>query len=211
MELLLDRTGVATRPVLLPAAAELCAHGLSNVLTPPVCAVLAVALVVAHAPTVAAVCWAGVVIAVGTAVPTGYVVHLHRSGRLSDLHMNVRHERLRPLLVAATCSLAALGLLGLGGAPRLLIAVAAVQAGQVALLLFVTLRWKMSAHSAGVACLAVVCWWLFGVSALPVVGLVPAMAWARVYLARHTVGQVAAGTLAGGLPWLPILALVPVG
>lgn len=77
-----------------------------------------------------------------------------------------------------------------------------VQAVQAAVFLAVTQRWKMSVHCAAASGLARVCCWLYGTPAAPVATLVPAMAWARVALDRHTFAQTAAGTAAGCAPWL---------
>lgn len=68
---------------------------------------------------------------------------------------------------------------------------------------FITLRYKISGH-VGVVTLAaglVVTW--FGRAWLPVFLTVPLVAWARVRLGKHTVGEVIAGVVySWGLVWL---------
>ncbi len=209
MELILgkDLTG---RPLSRPSTlAESLARRVSSTLTPPLCAAAAAVAAAAQGGTAAAWGWAALFIAVGVLLPTGYVLFLFRRGHLSDLHMNVREERTRPLAGAVAASVAALGLLWAGGAGPLMILVAGVQTVQALLFLGVTLRWKISAHCAGFTGLAVVCWWLYGAGALALFALVPLVAWSRVVLRRHTLGQAAAGTAAGCALWLLALAGLP--
>ena len=209
MELILGKD-LAGRPLSrAPTLAESLARRLSSTLTPPLCAAAAAVAAAAHGGTAAAWGWAALLIAVGVLPPTGYVLFLRRSGRLSDLHMNVREERRRPLAGAVAASAAALGLLWAGGAGSLITLVAAVQTAQALLFLGVTLRWKISAHCAGCTGLAVVCWWLYGAGALALFALVPLVAWSRVFLRRHTLGQTVAGTAAGCALWLLALAGLP--
>ena len=209
MELILGKD-LAGRPLSRSASmAESLARGVSSTLTPPLCATAAAVAAAAHGGTTAAWGWATLFIAVGVLLPTGYVLSLFRRGHLSDLHMNVRDERRRPLAGAVASSAAALGLLWAGGAGPLMILVAAVQTVQALLFLGVTLRWKISAHCAGYTGLAIVCCWLFGSDALPALILVPVVAWSRVFLERHTLGQTLAGTAAGCALWLLALAGLP--
>ena len=209
MELTLGKD-LTPRPFSRSAAvAEGLARRVSGALTPPLCAAAAAFVVAAHAGTAAAWGWAALFIAVGVLLPTAYVLFLHRRGQLSDLHMNVRRERRRPLAAAVAASAAALGLLWAGGAGPLMTLVAAVQTVQALLFLGVTLRWKISAHCAGCTGLAVVCWWLYGPGSLPVLALVPVVAWSRVFLQRHTLGQTVAGAASGCVLWLLALAGLP--
>lgn len=62
----------------------------------------------------------------------------------------------------------------------------------------VTLWWKISFHASYVTLFSVIFIYVYGIAALPVLVLVPAVAWARVVMNRHTVAQVAAGTLVTG-------------
>ena len=209
MELTLGKA-LTGRPFSRSASrTERLARRVSGALTPPMCAAAAAAAVAAHAGTAAAWGWASLLIAVGVLLPTGYTLYLHRSGQLSDLHMNVRRERRRPLAASAASAAAALGLLWAGGAGPLPTLVAAVWTAQSLLFFGVTLRWKISAHCAGCAGLAVLCGWLYGSGALGLLALVPLVAWSRVFLRRHTLGQTLAGTAAGCVTWLLALAGLP--
>ena len=209
MELTLGKT-LTGQPFSRSAAwAGRLARCVSGTLTPPMCAAAAGTAVAAHAGTTAAWGWAALLIAVGVLLPTGYTLYLHRSGQLSDLHMNVRRERRRPLAASAASSAVALALLWTAGAGPLPILVAAVWTVQSLLFFGVTLRWKISAHCAGCTGLAVLCGWLFGPGALVLLALVPVVVWSRVFLGRHTLGQTLAGTAAGFVTWLLALAALP--
>ncbi|PON11728.1 hypothetical protein C2W62_43300 [Candidatus Entotheonella serta] len=72
------------------------------------------------------------------------------------------------------------------------------------LVFLITLYWKISVHSAGIAGVAT-----FFSSALgfPLIALAPVLlvGWSRVHLGRHTVGQVFAGGMLGGLIFILML------
>lgn len=210
MELPLRRLDTL-RPIAVTQPAHSFATWLSATVTPPVCSLFAGFLAAAYVGTSAAWYWALMSALIGVVGPTAFILHEFRRGRLSDLHMNVRSERVRPLAVAVTMNGLAVAALWAGQAPWLLTTLAAVQLAQTVLLFAVTLQWKISAHCVGLTGLAVLCWWLFGTAAAPVIVLVPVMAWARVVLDRHTVAQTAAGTLTGVALWLPVLAAQPIG
>ncbi len=208
MELTLWRPK-ATRTISVTSTAHLFASWLSETVTPPTCALFSGVVAAACTGTPAAWYWAAVFALLGVVVPTAFIVNEFRQGRLSDLHMKVRAERVRPLAVAVTANALSVLVLWVGEAPPLLKMVAVVQLAQTVLLFGVTLLWKVSAHCIGMTGLAMFCWSLFGAAAAPVVVLVPLMAWARVYLDRHTVMQTVAGTLTGVALWLPVQAALP--
>lgn len=102
---------------------------------------------------------------------------------------------------AGSCNL----LLWLGHAPRLLLLLMLTALIQALIFTLITLRWKISGHTAGMANLAI----LGGA----LVGWMPLWVWVcrwwlgrRVYLRRHTIWQTVAGSLLGGLA-IMLLAL----
>lgn len=74
--------------------------------------------------------------------------------------------------------------------------VASVSAAMVAIT-GVTLYWKMSMHVAGTAGTVTVLTLVYGRRALPLVVLVPAVAWSRNVLDHHTPAQALAGAALG--------------
>jgi hypothetical protein len=175
------------------------ASRVSQVTAPPV---LALAAAMACARVVGAAQghgWLALYLGLVVALPVVYLLWLLARGQVADFHLYRREDRLRPYL--ATLLAAALGwaILRWGGAPRLLVVLAGATCLQTATLLAVTLRWKISAHTATAAALAVLTAALAGPVAAPFAAAVPVVAWARVRLRRHTVAQTVAGALVGGL------------
>lgn len=149
--------------------------------------------------------WGGIHILLTAALPTLYIVYLYHRGRVSDPHLNVRSERFRPLVAALLTSSLSLGLLYSISAPRLLVLLAALNLIQLVLFLGITLRWKISAHCTAVASLAVLGFYLLGLTCSWLLAVVPVMAWARIYLGCHTPAQTMAGAILGASLWLACL------
>lgn len=141
-------------------------------------------------------------------VPMILVFLLKKLGLISDIGLNGRKERLIPYIITIVC-LAGTGLfLYLKSAP--LWVAMFFEGGALAGLInfLVNFRWKISAHAAGIAGLVAMLiqvvkegpsapdmvWWI--VSAIVIAGLLGS---ARVWLGRHTLMQVLAGSAVGFL------------
>lgn len=165
-------------------------------------------LVVALPVTVGAVTggWAGAGWGVAAAVLCGGVPALVirarvRSGQYEDRHVGERSQRPRLVAVILGLVLAALGLLLALGAPWPLVVCVAVMLATLAVVGPITLRWKISFHTAvaagSVVMLAAV---LPAVAVLACAAgsvLVGVIAWARTRLGDHTAAQAWAGAAAG--------------
>lgn len=146
-----------------------------------------------HLGTPAAWLWTAIYGVMVVLVPLLYVVWLFHSGQVADLDLRIREQRTRPLLVTLAAALAALMVLYLGAAPKLLITLTGANTLQTALFLGITRRWKISAHSAAAATLAALGWLLIGSEALVLTVGVPVIAWSRIRLHHHTPAQTIAG------------------
>lgn len=186
-------------------AADKLAVWVSRLAAPPVLIVAGIVLVAGQLRTPATWRWAFFQILFTVGLPLLYVIHQVRSGRVHDLDLSVRQERVRPMIVMLFCAAAGWLILSLGQAPSLLAAMAAAGMGQIAALLPITLRWKISGHCAGAAAFTVVAWVLWGSAAAPLVFSVPLVAWARLHLGRHDLPQTMAGAGVGTL--VTLLAL----
>lgn len=173
------------------------AYWVSQIVSPPVLGLGAAILIAATLSTVSAWLWALFYMLLAVLVPVLYVVWLVRCGKLTDLHMPLREERIRPLICTLLVAFAAWGLLWAAAAPRPLQWLAGVNSIQMVLFFAITLRWKISLHCAAAANLAVLSWTLLGGAAAPLVMTVPLVAWSRVHLQRHTLAQTTAGALLG--------------
>jgi membrane-associated phospholipid phosphatase len=82
---------------------------------------------------------------------------------------------------------------------------------QAALFLLITLRWKISLHSAAASNLAVIGWLTVGLNGLALALIIPVVAWARVHLRRHTLAQTVGGALLGVVVVMTAIWLTSVG
>jgi membrane-associated phospholipid phosphatase len=170
---------------------------LSAVFSPPLMIVGGVALTASKLASPEAWQWAGLYLLVAVCAPVAYLGLQLARGRVSDFELRVREQRVKPYLVSLFCAGLAWLWLRLGMAPALLIVVAGAGVVQVALMLAITLFWKISAHTASVSGVAMLAMLLLGAAALPLLALVPLLAWARLRLQRHTPLQTVAGVVVG--------------
>ncbi len=184
------------------------AYWASAITQPPFTATAAILLVLMHGAEAIAWQWVVSHLLLAVGVPTAYVVSLRLRGHIADIQLPERRQRLRPYLFAIACMLCSAALMHLGRAPRVLQSIALAGSAQFALMWLITLRWKISAHTASAGSLFAIAHGLLGSSALPLGLLLPLVGWSRVYLRRHDVMQVIAGSLLGiavtlaALTWL---------
>lgn len=84
-------------------------------------------------------------------------------------------------------------------APASVLAMVLTVVGGIVVLAVVSLFWKMSGHASAIACSAVIGVQMLGPAGLLLLPLIPVVGWARVVLGAHTLGQVIAGSLFGGI------------
>lgn len=101
--------------------------------------------------------------------------------------------------MALGCIAAGLVVLGAVGAPESVVVMVLAVVGGVAVLAAVSPFWKMSGHAAAVSCAAVVSVLMLGIAWAPLLLLIPAVSWSRVVLRAHSLAQVVAGSLFGGV------------
>ena len=137
--------------------------------------------------------WAALAGAFVTVGPLIVLVLAVNAGRVGNIHLDRRHERPWPMVMALGITIVGLTVLWLLGAPRLLLIllISTLVGGVIALL--ITLRWKISIHAGGAAGAATVMALLYGVQALPLLIGVALIGWSRVALGKHTWPQVLAG------------------
>ncbi|GKV73609.1 phosphatase PAP2 family protein [Pseudarthrobacter sp. NCCP-2145] len=132
-------------------------------------------------------------------LPLFLLLMLVRLGKVTDHHVSDRRQRAPVLLMALASILAGLLVLAAAGAPQsVVVMVLAVVAG-VVVLAAISPFWKISGHAAAMSSAAVISVLMLGPAWLPLLLLVPAVGWSRVMLRAHTVAQVVAGSLFGGV------------
>lgn len=181
---------------------------LSQVAAPPMLAALMMFLAAGASGEPYAWQFAAAYVGLGLALPLAYLVFLVRRGLVSDLDVQKRHQRWRPLLAALFGMVGAVALFAVSGAPPIMLALAGGLLVYMAVAFTITLGWKISMHSAGMAALAMFSVRTYGDPALPLILAIPLMAWARVHLRRHTVAQTIAGAALGStVIWLALTAM----
>jgi membrane-associated phospholipid phosphatase len=133
--------------------------------------------------------------------PMAYIVRGVRRGRWTDHHVTTREHRRTPLLVGLASVLIGLGLLVVLDAPRELVALVAAMVAGLGVTVLITHWWKISIHTAVAAGTVVVLTLVFGTWLMVLWAIVAIIAWSRVELRDHTVGQVL-----GGMPFGALIA-----
>ena len=132
-------------------------------------------------------------------LPLVVLLVLVRLGKVTDHHVSDRKQRAPVLLMALGCVAVGLLVLKAVDAPLSVVAMVLAVVGGVAVLAAVSPFWKMSGHAAAVSCAAVVSVLMLGAAWAPLLVLIPAVSWSRVVLRAHSLAQVVAGSLFGGL------------
>lgn len=172
----------------------------SEVLDPAIWVVIATFVVAIDAAGPARRIWLAVLMLVlVVALPYTVLLAGVRRGRYDDRHLNQREHRPFILAVALMSVLAAVMLMWFLAAPRALFALLAGMASGIACCLGISLGWKVSLHSACAAGAIGVMAVLVSPGLLVLTPLVGLVAWSRVVLERHTIGQVVVGPVVGGL------------
>jgi hypothetical protein len=139
-------------------------------------------------------------------LPALFVYAAYRCGRVRDLDLSDRRDRLAPALFGLACAAVGRLALGIGEAPVPFLWLASGLLLQLAALAATTWRFKISYHGAGAADLVTAAA-VFSGPPLAVGCLLWALAvgWARCHLGRHRVREVLAGFGSAALllvaPW----------
>lgn len=190
--------------------ADALANTLSSVACPPVLAAAMMAIAASMDGSLQAWRFAALYVGLAIATPILYLIWLLRKGTVSDLDVQIRRERWRPLLAAQFGMALALILFIVNGAPPLMIALAGGLLAYTSLAFGITLWWKISMHSAAAAAIAALVVTQVGPHAFPLLAGIPLMAWARIRLKRHTLAQTIAGAALGSAALLVALTRLPV-
>jgi membrane-associated phospholipid phosphatase len=180
---------------------------LSDLLSPAITGIPFLALAVMGSGVAGTYRYAVLYFLVAVPPPVLYVVWLVKTGRVTDFHLPARNERIGPFVVCLCSASCALFLLNYLAAPREFVLAILAAFIQTFALFLITLRWQISIHTATVAGLATFAILTLGNDAFVLALLVPAVAWARIYLGRHTLAQTVAGALLGPLSFIALFGL----
>ena len=188
-------TPVATRPLSADLIARI-AQAFSHAASPPVLSLVGLAFAASHDATPAAWRAAAAVAVVGVLLPMALTVALLWRGRVSDIEISSRRERLGPLLLTTICFSSVSVVVQSFGAPPAVVGLSCVLGVQAFVTLLISLGWKISVHCLTAATTGGLVWCLWG-EPLPLLIVVPVMIWSRLYLKRHTPAQAIAGSVLG--------------
>jgi hypothetical protein len=178
------------------------AEFVSDVVSPPVVwAIMAFVIADRDATSAGeAVVWALVYIALLSVIPTLYILIQVRRGNITDMHMPLREERIRPFLVAIASGIMAVLLFDIIGASVWMRVFMISSLVQLILMALITTMWQISVHTMCItAALATVALLVNASVALLLTPLIAIVALARLRLHRHTLSQVMAGIIVGGI------------
>lgn len=173
----------------------------SNVVSPPVMsAVLGLLVSFRVATGWTAVGWYLVYGSLTALSPIVFVLALLRLGYIEELHMTNTRERYLPYVVSVCCAAVAYLALSAWQGPELLGCLALLTVVQLTFLSVVNVFWLISLHAAGAMATSMVVAFVWGGFWGMVVGvpLVVSVCYVRLFLRRHTLGQVMAGLVVGG-------------
>jgi hypothetical protein len=197
------------RPPLIVGLAE----AVSDVLNPPaVTGAMGLALAISPAMTVPlwpALGWGLLHGVLASLIPAVYIVYLFKTGAIGDLHMARRQDRHRPFVLGVTTAVVAWVLLAAFDAPQPFQRLALFDVGLLAAIAIINVWWQISIHGATIVGVVTISGVVFGLPvALWASPLVLLVAWARLYLRRHTVNQMIAGAGIGVLVALVVFVAV---
>ncbi|AYY13003.1 phosphoesterase PA-phosphatase [Actinobacteria bacterium YIM 96077] len=130
-------------------------------------------------------------------LPYTWVLYAVRRGRFSSPHIPDRAQRLLPLAVAAAAAAGGLLTLAILGAPQQLIALLVAMLTGLVVTTTITLRWKISIHTAVAAGTATILTIVFGPALTASAIIAVTTGWSRIRLRDHTTAQVLAGAILG--------------
>ncbi len=188
---------------------ERLAYYISQIGSPPVMGILGLIFIAAGMTVPGIWLWVGVYIVMAVGVPLLFLIWQVRHGRVTDLDVQLREQRKGSLLVTVAGFGVSWLVMHIGHAPPLLKAMAGAGFVQWLIVFVITLRWKISVHTSSAAGMTMLILRVFGPAAVPLVISIPLIAWSRVKLRRHTLGQTLAGILLGSGVILGAILLTP--
>lgn len=126
-----------------------------------------------------------------------YILYLKRKGAVDSMDVNMREQRMNPLIVGIVSYLIGFFVLSFLHSPNVVQGLMFCYASNTLLVLFITRWWKVSVHATSISGPLIALTYKFGPMILPFYVLVPIVAGSRVILRRHTLGQVIVGALIG--------------
>ena len=139
----------------------------------------------------------GIIFLIFSLVPTFIVIVLKKTGKVSDYDISKRSQRFVPLLIAVAAYFFGFALLNFLNAPHIISGLFLFYSINTVLLMFITLKWKISVHASSFTAPVAVLYVIFGYESLFLLLLTPFLMWSRVHLKAHTFMQTLVGAVLG--------------
>lgn len=152
--------------------------------------------------------WWGICVTLSTILPLVDLLVRLKLGKVSDFHVSKKEERTVPMLFNIGYLTGGAVLLSLLDAPKEIVALEVGALLIIVVAFVVTFWWKISLHAIGLVEIYVMLFlifysWTFVLYNLYFPVMIVAVCWARIYLKKHTLGQVIVGSIAGAA--IPVL------
>jgi len=127
----------------------------------------------------------------------GWIRVKRNNGLKIDMDLPERKDRNYPLLMVILSYFIGAAVLYALNAPSITTILMFCYFSNTLIVFFINLYWKISLHAMGVAGPTTVLIYVFGPVGAIFASIIPVVMWSRVYLKRHTVGQVITGAVLG--------------
>lgn len=126
-------------------------------------------------------------------LPYMTVLLLYKAGKISNLQIPKRKERLFPLLIINICVIIGFFVLIYAQPEKLLLSVYTIYLLALPVISLITLFWKISFHASYITLFSIVYLIVLGKWAILTIPLIPLVGWSRIKLKKHTLSQVLGG------------------
>lgn len=182
---------------------------ISAIFTPPLVVALAILAIAFYYSDRYELFWlwaaAGILLLIGPA--SIYVYVAYKKGKVSDINMSEREERLRPLIISLIGAVIVMWVLMDRNAPKPLILLGMTLVSELVVIIFVTTFWKISLHALAYSSAVTLLAYLFNPLAVVLYIFLVPIGWARIYRKRHSLLQVIVGSIVGLIIVLAIFML----
>jgi len=139
--------------------------------------------------------WTSLCILFGSIIPYTFILFLYKKKKIKDLHVPNREDRIKPTLVTLVSYLLGFFMFFILKSPVYLKAIFFGSFLTTMVLTIITYFWKISFHTSWITFFCITYYIIFGNWALLLLLFIPLVAWARVKIKRHSVGQVISGVV----------------
>jgi membrane-associated phospholipid phosphatase len=135
--------------------------------------------------------------------PMAYIIVGVISGKFTDVDVSIRSQRVGPFLFGIASTAIGYVILTITHGQKNLATILLLIAISGVVMMLITFWWKISMHASALSAAVTALAFVYGFIVLPAYLLVILVSWSRVKLHRHTISQVAAGSLVGiVLSWI---------